>query len=547
MKKYIIIAFAALIGFSSCSDDYLTRYPQGAVILQHQYEQLSGTLERTLAGAYTLLYAYGDHEVFGERAIDMYGDLLSGDMALTAANYGWFYTDELGLTANSRTSYLWSYYYDIIHNANLVTNLVHVQSDIVKLIADYGYPTDGLRVIDAAGDTLYTYTEAQAQVAGYYAQALSLRGYAYAQLATLYSYTSGYIYGAGGTLENTKCVPIYTESNMSKPAGRASVADVYERATLDLEDAAAIFGAFKKHLSRGSKLEMSGDVANALLAYTYLNMAAPGAIGQETYTKALNAAKAVIEGDNGYQILPNDQLTTTGFNDVNNTSWLWGQEVTIETATGLGSFFGQVDIHSYSYAWSGDTKVIDQRLYDSIPAWDGRKHWFNDGKADSKFELCPDGKFYSAQNPTSTKNEDLDREWLSDNVLLRLESVYLTAAEAAYRLGDYTAAANYLKAITDQRLDKENLEAAAEYTIFTNSLSDRKTLLEAIYYNWRVELWGEGYGLQTFRRLADEAEEEGKRRGGNHYSDAGGEMNPNDVKYTFPIPSSEILYNPEID
>lgn len=547
MKKYIIIAFAALVGFTSCSDDYLTRYPQGAVILQSQYEQLASTLERTLGGVYTLLYAYADHDVFGERSIDMYGDLLSGDMALTANNYGWFYVDELGMTTTNRTGYIWGYYYDIIHNANLVTNLVHAQSDIAKLIAEYGYPTDDLHVIDAAGDTVYTYTEAQAQVAGYYAQALSLRGYSYAQLATLYSYTPSYIYGAGGTLENTKCVPIYTESNMDKPAGRAYVADVFERATIDLEDAAALFGAFKQYLTRGSKLEMSGEVANALLAYTYLNMAAPGSLGREAYTKALDAAKAVIEGEHEFQILPNDQLTTTGFNDVKNVSWLWGQDVTVETYTGLGSFFGQVDIHSYSYAWSGDTKVIDELLYDSIPAWDGRKHWFNDGTADSKFKFCPDGKFYSALSPTSTKAEDIDREWLSDNVLLRLESVYLTAAEAAYRLGDYTAAANYLKAITDQRLDKENLEAATEYATFTNSLSDPKTLLEAIYYNWRVELWGEGYGLQTFRRLADDAAEEGKRRGGNHLDDGGGEMNPTDIKYTFQIPSSEILYNPEID
>ena len=223
---------------------------------------------------------------------------------------------------------------------------------------------------------------------------------------------------------------------------------------------------------------------------------------------------------------------------------MWGQDVTTETATGLGSFFGQVDIHSYSYAWAGDTKVIDENLYKEIPEYDIRKKWFNDGSKNATFKLCPDGKFFSAKNPSSTADADLDREWLSDNVFMRIESMYLIAAEASYRIQDYDGAINYLRAITDQRVDT-TATAATEYAAYVSSL-DASNLLAQIEYNWRVEMWGEGYGLQTFRRLSPETvnDVDGRKRGGNHAYDAGSAMDATASKFTFQIPSSETSYNP---
>ena len=66
----------------------------------------------------------------------------------------------------------------------------------------------------------------------------------------------------------------------------------------------------------------------------------------------------------------------------------------------------------------------------------------------------------------------------------------------------------------------------------------------AIEDNWRIELWGEGYGLQTFRRLSAETTVDGRKRGGNHASEAGAKMDATAAKFVFRIPSSETSYNP---
>ena len=87
---------------------------------------------------------------------------------------------------------------------------------------------------------------------------------------------------------------------------------------------------------------------------------------------------------------------------------------------------------------------------------------------------------------------------------------------------------------------KEGQEAA--YAAYKATLTDSKVLEEAIYYNWRVELWGEGYGLQTFRRRGVTVE-----IGDNHLRANKDPLNPNTERvYTYEIPSSEMNYNPYI-
>ncbi len=542
MKKYILLTILTAVLFSSCADSFLDRYPQGGVILQDQYEKLDNTLEGTLYGIYTLLYAVSDHDAFGKRSIDMYTDLLSGDMALTAENYGWFSYDEKQRGYTTRTGYLWGYYYDILHNINIVIRLVNAQSDVLTKLSTYGEPTDGLKVLDKDGKVVYTYTEAEVNIINYYAQALAMRGYVFSNLAMLYAPMPEDIFKKGNRLDAVLCVPIYTEKNMDEPSGRAYLSEVYKRAILDLESSVKYFKAFGDYIvPTAGKLDVDINIARGILAYTYLNRANPLVKGADEYKLALQYADEVIK-EGGYTILPNEKLTTDGFNNIANSSWIWAQDVTVENYGGLASFFGQVDIHSYSYAWSGDTKVIDENLYKAIPTWDGRKLWFNDGSKNANFKLCPDGKFFSAKNPTSTEADDLDREWLSDNVFMRIESMYLIAAEAAYRLDSLAAAEAYLLALTDERQNLENPDPAA-YETYKATLKTSDGLLEALKYNWRVEMWGEGYGLQTFRRLVKEIQ----ARGGNHLFEPGGKMDSQGPKFIFNIPGSELLYNPYID
>lgn len=549
MKKNITILLLAALFLSSCADSWLDRQYQGGNISQEQYDKLSSEkMEGTLLGLYAMIYTMGgdQHDEFGQRSIDLWGDLLSGDIALTNKTYGWLYTDEQMLTVSARTGTIWSFYYNMLHNINTIVFSIENSSKIMNLIAENGYPGDG---------GAYTYTEEETMYALYMAQALAMRGYCYGNLARWYTPVMKSSYMTGYTIDTYKCVPLYTESNMDSPQALSTSAEVYNRVFSDLSTSIMLFekfGAYYEEVqgskyNRDTKLIININVARGLIAYSYLN-AAPYYKNVDNekmknyYRLAHKYANDVILSGE-FSILKNDELCTTGFNNVNHSSWMWGQNVVVETAGGLKSWFGQMDIHSYSYAWAGDTKVLDDGLKTDIEAraWDGRINWFNDGKKKSTFKDCPDGKFFSAQSPTSTAEEDIDREWLSDNIFMRYESMFLIASEACYFIDSLAASADYLTQITDERMNLNYPFAQDDYTAYKASLSNGATLLKEIEYNWRVEMWGEGYGLQTFRRLTGT-----KKRGGNHDYAGGSEVNASDHSFNMNIPGSEATYNPNI-
>ena len=560
-KIQIALVLAATLIFGSCADSYLQTDPAGSTITQTQYETISGRLRGAMLGIYSLMYGYSDHDAFGFRSIDMYGDLLSGDMALTARNYGWFYQDEQQETRSERSGYLWVLYYRMLYNIN--SEIAEAKKEtLVDSVSVYGLPNDDLYSVNDNGDTLHLYTEWDAEVANYYAQALTMRAYIYSALVRFFCPTMNHIYKAGFNITNYPAFPTYNETNFDGEAQpMAMLSDVYAQIENDLKTAIAYFDAFGDYYVRENKLEVNADVARGILAYSYLNKARLDKEYDETMplvaepmTEALRYAEEIINSG-AHTIIPNKNLYSTGFNDVNDASWMWGENVSVETATGLASFFGQVDIHSYSYAWSGDTKAIDKNLYEQIPDWDGRKYWFNDGSKNPSFLLCPDGKFFSAASPHSTKADDIDRERLSDNVFMRIESIYLIAAEAAYYLQDQNKAMLYLDAILSERLNPYSIDAATEYNNFKNEITaNRQKMFQEIYRNWRLEMWGEGYGLQTFRRLNYNYYDENATRdpdkvfrGSNHLYKKGEAIEYTDETiFTMDIPSSELNYNPHM-
>jgi len=559
----LLLVFTAALTFAGC-DEFLNQPPIGGTLIQEQYDQLDNKLEGSMRGVYSTMYAISDHDVFGQRSIDMYGDLLCGDMALTDESYGWFGYDERQLTREYRSGYLWSHYYGMMRNINMVIATVKNQTTFWNNLQKYGMPTSGLNVLDGSGNVVFHYDEKDSLNAIYYAQALTMRGYVYSSLVRFFVPTVDHLFFGGYNLTNYPCFPIYTEDNMNDGAQPlAMINEVFNLIDKDLTTAISLFDAFGKEYEGSSKLEVDINVARGTLAYFYLNRAreinvnATNPLLEEPMRKALKYADDVIN-DHKHEIIPNRSVLTTGFNNVEDNSWMWGQNVTVETTGGLASFQGHVDIHSYSYAWVGGTKAIDKNLYDEIPSWDIRKQWFNDGKANSTYALCPDKKYFSAKNPTSTATDNIDREWLSDNVFMRVELMHLIAAEACYFLGNLDSAAMYLCNILDERINLEDPMAAGDYATYKATLAtDDAELVKALILNWRVELWGEGYALQTFRRLTCHkykhlnektmTVEEKVRRGDNHSYDKGAEMAYDDeTKYTMQIPASETNYNPHL-
>ena len=523
MKKiqYLFATLVLGLGLTSCGDSFLTQYPEGGVLLEEQYQNLPDRLQGAMFGIYSKLYEYGDHSTFGQRSIDMYGDIQSGDMAMKKSSYGWFESYERGNFYAYARSYIWSYYYDIINLANLCD--IAIEKDVNAI---------------NKGLTTHDVTDEIAESGYYYGQVLAMRGWAYAGLLNYYCDPRDVNNADFGE----SAVPVYTGTEVK--AGTlgeklSTVGEVYDRVYEDLSEAIQLLDYYGTLNQRGSKLEVDADVARLMLAYAMLNHGDKTEIiadGKNCYQIALEQAKAVIDGGK-YPMLKLNELTTTGFSDVNASNWMWAENVTVENTTALGSFFGQVDIHTYSYAAAGDTKGIDSKLYDDIVAtgWDARKDWFRSGS--EKFPYCPDGKFYNPKTKAYTALDKVDRDWLCDNVFMRVELAYLIAAEAAWSNGDDATALSYI----DQLCAERTLDGkSAEYDAWKASHSVK----DVIIYNWRVEMWGEGFALQTLRRLAKTV-----MLGKNHLTRADKSINIEGAEgeqFQCEIPTTETRYNPAI-
>ncbi len=504
--KAYIIGIALVLGLASCS---LDQEPGGSTITKKQYDAMDDKVEGAVRGIYSQLYAYGgSHDSFGKRSLDMYTDLLCGDMAMKTQRYGWFVADERGQTYGRRATF-WSFYYDIIRLCNKAINGVE----------DVWTPT-----LESSTVSVDDYEYGMC-----YAELLTLRGWAYASLMQVFCK------GADVDFNTELAFPIYTDADTKADtilgAPRATMTDVYLRVEEDLQQAIAYFVAYG-NVIRSNKLRVNVDVARLILAYSYLN--------KGDYPATLKYTKDFLDGTTA-TMLPNNEVLTNGFNNVDTKSWIWGEDVTVENTTSLASFFGQCDIYSYSYASAGDVKGIDENLYNEILAqeWDIRQYWWNNYYNDKgAYQWAPDGKFYSSKS-TSISG---DRDWLSDNVFMRYELAYLMAAEAAYRSNDLATAYDYITKLTDERVIPTT-EAQTKYDAYKATLTGNASeIANAILYNWRVELWGEGYGLQTFKRWNQEV-----KLGTNHLRSSRTLTPSTDRIFTFELPTSEIRYNPYLN
>lgn len=533
--KIFSLCLTIILALSSCSKHFLDTEMTGGTLTQDEFENMSGVNQALVRGLYLLLYAdqtSSDHVYFGQKSIDMATDMTSSDMALVNNLYGWW-GEEASLRGYSsgRNSATWSYYFIMINNAN---NLI--------------------RKFNGLADADLT-----AQDKADLAQAKTMRALAYYNLAYIFApavddtqtpnryaqYMDPKDLVGNGLGSNYPVCPIYDASErqydettgllMAQPL--ASVTDVYEFVIADLDSAIALFNAVPDYV-RESKLAVDADIAKMLLAYTYLQAGGYDVYETENgnadyYANALALVEEVIS-TTSCQILPYDEVLTDGFNNVNALNWMWGHDVTIESRTGLKSFWGQIDVYTYSYAWAGSIIGMDQTLWESIADSDIRKQWFDSSADGEKKNLNPYNKFFSAANNSKSTNSDaIDREWLQDVVYMRIEEAYLIASEAAWRNGDLAKGKEYLKTLVIER----DPTIAAQIDSY-----GEETFKTYLYENWRVELWGEGRALRTLKRFCPEMY---KERGKNHYYNlgSGNQIHFNNANMIFWMPSSEYQYN----
>lgn len=192
----------------------------------------------------------------------------------------------------------------------------------------------------------------------------------------------------------------------------------------------------------------------------------------------------------------------------------------------LLDWWGQMDYYTYSYAWAGDTKSIDDLLFSQIPASDIRSTQFGTGAA----ALQPINKFF---DPGRTPAGQF--VITTDLIFMRVEEFYLLSAESAARMGDDGTAKARLRDLLEIRLGS-TANANAYLAAFSGT-----ALQDEIYLQTRMELWGEGKSYYAMKRNQATV-----TRGTNHVFRPGESFAYDSDEMSFQIPENEIINNPNI-
>lgn len=424
---------------------------------------------------------------FGHKSYHIYTDMMSGDMALSQSNFGWY---RAGITelqtpvdfTRGENRHGWRYYYRIVRSAN-------------NVIQNLG----GNDVTPESEDDKYSMGQAKA-----------MRAHSYFYLTQLYQKE----YNATEPI-----LPLYILPETENKA-KSTASEVYDQIEKDLNEAIILLEGFNP----SSKNQVDKAIAQVMLAYVL------GA-RQTDYIQMAALTQDVIN-TSGHTILARTDLTN-GFNDTSNNSWMWGIDIVVDNGLGLISWWGQIDAYSFSYGWAGDYKTMDQTLFNSMDATDGRREQFFDDSTNGR-HLQPLGKFYWTDGllGTTSFGSGPNPGVTADYVYMRIEEAYLLNAEANARSGNETTAKMSLKSLMDNRVDDSS---------YIDALSGQ-ALLDEIYLQTRIELWGEGKSYFAMKRNKATI-----IRSDNHLSLVGEPIMYNDERLTFEIPQLEIQNNPFVN
>lgn len=483
INKYILLLSATMV-VVSCD---LDKYPEGSTVTQDQKnevvellpDRISSELNGLKTGLYShtnLLTDFNNHMDYGFPAACMIYETAGQDLLTLndQTGYNKFISSQRLLDRNITStfnSFLWKLYYKHMKTAN----------DILKAI-----PAEAT----------------DASLKKYRGQALASRAFDYLQLIQTYQLT--YI-----GHETANGVPLVLETTtdtelMNNP--RASVQQVYTRIMEDLDEAITLLTGAS---ARADKAEISVEVAYGLRARANLLMGKWAAA-------ASDAAKA-YDSSAPYSVAEVSQPT---FYNATDNAWIWGIVVTTEdylAKTGIVNWPSNLcSLTGMGYTTAASAtdvayRLINKNLWADIPETDVRKGWwvdedlhspvldnglgedyayywangmFNGGTFPSKFSPYTNVKF----GPDNGTFADTDNA--QDWPLMRVEEMKLIEAEALGR-DNLATGKQKLEEFVKQYRDPS-------YTCTAGSL---EAFIDEIWFQRRVELWGEGFALFDILRL----------------------------------------------
>lgn len=474
--KFLLILIFSLGLMTACEGDFLDTEPQGA-ISSEQVASSAAANEALINGVYASMRSGGiggtsRHVDHGQRGIMAAYDMMGHDIVLNNFNwYIFFYNYQGRVSASDRTSIIWTTYYTLVADANIVIN--------------------GLR-------SLETLSVEENALLG---QALAIKSFALFNLVRVYSLTYDGHQGDPG-------VPIPDRLSF-EGKGRGTVQDVYDQIIPDLQEAITLLDGF----SRANKQQIDQSVAQGILARVYLETT--------NWTGAVAMANAAKQP---YGLMTGTEWVADGFDDIANTEWMWGADIDSESSGIFNSFFSHFDGTNAGYGGAlGGFKLIDVRLYDMIPDTDLRK---------TAFVHPVNGNATYPGIPAYGNLKFIDPTFLEgDYSYMRSSEMHLIEAEAKARLGDADAA--------QVLFDLVSLRDPG----YTLSASAGNDLVEEIYLQRRIELWGEGFGWLDLKRFKRPLQ----RTGGNHKGFGLQDEVAEGVLFKWQIPDAEVNSNPNIN
>lgn len=437
--------------FASCTEDSLETVPTDSMSGTGLLANANAALV-PLNGVYRSMYSAwspsaNTHQCFGISAYNLMADVMGEDLIMADQGSGWFWFDCLyniksRYTSKAWRSYdLWNAYYTWVSNANYIIN---AEETMAGEKADVNY------------------------VIG---QSYAIRAYSYFMLAQTFARTyKGH--------ETEPCCPIYTEPTVAGTEGqpRATVQAVYDQITSDINKAVELLeGTKQKHVSH-----IGYAVALGLKARIALVM--------EDWTAAKTAAHAAITAS-GCEVLP--VASFAGLNDASAKNVMWGADIIADQSGMYASLFSHMDAEAGKYGASA-LKQINKELYTKMGDADERKNWWDPAYKDNKEGGYQQEKFKFSDVQT----------WMGDYIWMRVEEMYLIAAEAECRLGgaeEANAIADLMAVMSKRDSNYKCTKTGTELGRLTSD--ETGSLLEEIITQRRIELWGEFGRIYDIRRL----------------------------------------------
>ncbi len=324
------------------------------------------------------------------------------------------------------------------------------------------------------------------------AQARAMRAFDYLSLVQYFQFNYQ-------IAKDKPAVPIVTEKTedfTNNP--RATVEEVFKLIMEDLDFAIQNLSAEREN----KKDRININVAYGLRARANLIMG-------KWAEAAADAAKAM----EGYTPATIDEVSKPSFVNLSEHNWIWGIQITQNMVLVSGyptssSWLSSFSANSYT-AGAGCYAMINSMLYKKIPDTDVRKGWWVDENLHSPLLESISWNGASGDDLAKLEIDDVKLAFtpytnvkfgmkdgigsennINDYPLMRAEEMILIQAEGLAKSGNEGQARqileNFVKTYRDPSYD---------------SNASGRTLADEIWYQRRVELWGEGFAMSDIMRL----------------------------------------------